>query len=134
MHLVLHSLRASDHAVCGPSMIFACISDCLSAHLFPINSNKFGVISSRSVTQVRQFAAKMALFPTKYNLRLSHFDNACAICMHFRFDSLYLHGSSEYSNVITISNIATGFIKDLSITVFIKYVLVCITIGFIKYV
>ena len=36
--------------------------------------------------------------------------------------------------VMAISNIITGFVKDLSITVFINYVLVCITIVFIKYV
>ena len=29
MHLGMHALRASDHAICGLTMIFACISDSL---------------------------------------------------------------------------------------------------------
>ena len=46
---------------------------------------------SRFVTQhVRQFEANMNLFPITCNLRLLHFDNACAICDHQKWLH-YLH-------------------------------------------
>ena len=46
---------------------------------------------SRFVTQhVRQFEANMNLFPPSCNLRLLHFDNACAICDHQKWLH-YLH-------------------------------------------
>ena len=46
---------------------------------------------SRFVTQhVRQFGANMNLFPITCNLRLLHFDNACAICDHQKWLH-YLH-------------------------------------------
>ena len=46
---------------------------------------------SRFVTQhVRQFEANMNIFPITCNLRLLHFDNACAICDHQKWLH-YLH-------------------------------------------
>ena len=72
----------------------------------------FFCLLSRFVTQhVRQFEANMNLFPITCNLRLLHFDNACAICdhqkwfiicMHFRFDRIYAHGSSGIYKYVDI--------------------------------
>ena len=126
MHLGMHALRASDHAICGLTRIFACISDSLFSDWFPINSDSLWGIAADLVTvchglsrrfptmpkievysflsfvtvrhglswfvtqHVRQFEANMNLFPITCNLRLLHFDNACAICDHQKWLH-YLH-------------------------------------------
>ena len=87
----------------------------------PVNSNNFGDRAADRITVChgifrhgssqfvnaisRQSQANAAFFPTKYNFRLQHFDNACAIWDHQKWQTLcshtfpllyliYSHGSS----------------------------------------
>ena len=106
-HLGTQALRASDYAILGLTMILACISDCFFSDWSPVNSNNFGDRAADRITVChgifqhgssqfvnaicRQSQANAALFPTKYNFRLQHFDNACAIWDHQKWQTLYSH-------------------------------------------
>ena len=63
MHLGMHALRASDHAICGLTMIFACISDSLFSDWFPINSDSLWGIAADLVTVCHGLSRRFPTMP-----------------------------------------------------------------------
>ena len=76
MHLGMHALRASDHAICGLTMIFACMSDSLFSDWFPINSDSLWGIAADLVTVCHGVFRQCPRFKYSF-LSLSRFVTVC---------------------------------------------------------
>ena len=88
MHLGMHALRASDHAICGLTMIFACISDSLFSDWFPINSDSLWGIAADLVTVCHWLSLSVTAFSDNAQ------DLSIVFCLLSRFVTVR-HGLSR---------------------------------------
>ena len=63
LHAFRYALRASDHAICGLTMIFACISDSVFSDWFLLNSDNFWGVTANLITVCHGLSLRFPTMP-----------------------------------------------------------------------